>query len=281
VLPLAIFITQFPVVLSSVQYRLIVKFTALALLLLPFSTAVAQDMKTIEQNLLQVFQRIKYWNSYSDLDSTINRYDSLEAANTRFQRALTQSTTQFPATLQYGFRQLQDSGMVIATSPDRKLRVYSWNSHTGGSMVIYERVFQYLTPTGVRSTDQTGSDEHDGVEWIWKIAPFHTRNHTYYLAFSRAITCGACRSEAVKAYSIATRNLQGPLPLFMSDGVKNAVLSVDFRDFGRTAPLKSGHAIVYDSVHHSFRVPSTDEMDGTLSAPYHIYRWTGNYFAKQ
>ena len=277
----AILITGLPVVLSSNQYRHFVKFAALALLLLPYSTAVAQDMKTIEQNLLHVFQRIQYWDSYSGQDSTINRYDSLEAANTRFQQALTQSTTQFPGTLQYGFRQLQDSGMVIATSPDRKLRAYSWNSHTGGSMVIYERVFQYLTPTGVRSTDQTGSEDHDGVEWIWKITPFHNRNDTYYLAFSRAITCGACRSEAVKVYSIATRNLQGPLPLFKSDGVKNAALSVDFRDFGRTALLKSGHAIVYDSVHHSFQVRSTDEMEGTLSDPYHIYRWTGNYFAKQ
>ena len=251
------------------------------LLLVPFNIALAQDMKTVEQGLREAFHRIDFWYTYSGDDSTINRYDSLVAANNQFQEVLTQLTTKFPATLQYEFPRLKDSGLIIVTSPDRKLRIYSWNSHTGGSMQIYERVFQYRTPGGVYSTDQTGTDEHDAVEWIWKIASFHSGNHTYYLAFSRAITCGVCRGEGVKVYSFGDRSLKGPLSLFKSDGLERTNLSVEFRDFGRTRLSTSYHAIVYNSLRHTFQVPATDEINGTLTDQYTAYKWSGSYFAKQ
>lgn len=238
-------------------------------------------MKSVEQRLLPVFQRIAYWNSYSGDDSTINRYDSLEAANNTFQQVLTQVTAKYPASLHYSFASLRDSGLIAATSPDGKLRIYSWNSHTGGSMQIFKRVFQYQGPPGVRSTDQAGSSEQDGVEWSWKIMLFRTGRRSYYLAFNRAITCGVCRGEAVKVYSIGDKGLEGPLSLFRSDGLENSGLSIEFRDFGSKSLSRSGHAITYDSLLHTFKVPIIDEMNGTLSDHYITYAWEDGHFVKQ
>ena len=161
------------------------------------------------------------------------------------------------------------------------IRIYSWNTHTGGSMQIYGRVFQYQTSIGVRSIDESGSAKDDAIEWIWKITPFRTSSHTYYLAFNRAITCGSCRVEGVKVYSISDRDLKGPLSLFKSDRIATAELGVEFRDFGRAAFSMSGHAIVYDSVRHIFKVPKLDEMNDTLSNQYTTYAWTGAYFLRQ
>lgn len=257
------------------------KYVVFSLLLLPLNTAFAQDMKTVEQGLREAFHRIDFWNAYSGDDSTINRYDSLVAANTQFQQLLMQLTAKFPATLQYDFPRLKDSGLIIVTSRDQKLRTYSWNSYTGGSMRIYERVFQYRSSSGVFATDQTGTDEHDDVAWIWKIVPFHAGTHTYYLFFDRAITCGVCRGEGVKVYSIGSRKIEGPLSLFKSDGQEDADLSVEFREFGRTNRSTSGHAILYDSLRHTFQVPSTDDINGTLTDRYTTYKWTGSYFVKQ
>ena len=95
------------------------KIVASTLLLLASQSAFAQDMKTVEQRLLPVFQRIEFWTDpILGKIVTINRTDSLEAVNNKFQQELTQVTTKYPASLQYSFPFLRDSGLIITTSPD-------------------------------------------------------------------------------------------------------------------------------------------------------------------
>jgi len=77
----------------------------------------SQTPADVERQLLGPFQRMHYWGShYSFEDSTINRVDSLEKADTIFQEKFTKALNWCPATLHYPFPMLRDSGVVITTS---------------------------------------------------------------------------------------------------------------------------------------------------------------------
>ena len=252
----------------------------LVLLVLSGLVVSSQTPAEVEQRLLAPWGRMHYWGShFSFADSTIDREDSLEKADSVLHQAFAEAINSCPACLAYNFPVLRDSGLVITTSADGKFRVYAWDNEAGGSMRYFDHVLQYHSAGGVKATMLGGSSMDYEIGWYELIQPFKTPTATYYLAFSRAIHCGVCRLETVRAFRIGSNGLVGPIKLFMKAGQLDDDIHLEFRDFDhrRTAnPML--HGLKYDSVHQTISVPSLDELEGEPTAPYTTYRWNGRYF---
>lgn len=252
----------------------------LAILLLSGIAVRGQTPAEIEHQLLVPWGRMHYWGShFSFEDSTIDRVDSLEKADTAFHKEFAKAINSCPVCLAYNFPALRDSGLVITTSTDGKFRIYAWDNESGGSMRYFDHVLQFQSPRGIKATTLGGSSEDEEIGWYELIHPFKTATATYYLAFSRAIVFGVGRVETVRAFRIGNNALIGPIKLFQKGSQLKDNISLEFRDFDHRRTQKPMlHALKYDSTQQTIRVPSLDEMNGSPSPPYTTYHWTGSYF---
>ena len=252
----------------------------LAILLLSGIAVWGQTPADIERQLLVPWGRMHYWGTHFSFDdSTIDRVDSLEKADTLFHREFATAINGCPACLAYDFPVLRDSGLVITTSADGKFRIYAWDNEAGGSMRYFDHVLQYRSAGGTKATMLDGSSMDAEGGWFELIHPFKAASVTYYLAFSRAIHCGVCRVETVRAFRIGSNGLIGPIKLFKKGTRLEDDIHLEFRDFDhRRTPKPMLHALKYDSNQQTIKVPSLDEMEGAPTPPYTTYRWTGSYF---
>jgi hypothetical protein len=252
----------------------------LAILLLSGNSICAQTPAEIEQRLLIPWGRVHFWGShFSFEDSTIDRVDSLEKADTALHQEFAKAINSCPASLAYDFPVLRDSGLVITNSADGKFRIYAWDNESGGSMRYYDHVLQYRSAKAITATILGGSSMDEEIGWYELIHPFKTANATYYLAFSRAIVFGVGRVETVRAFRIGNNALIGPIKLFVKGSQVTDNISLEFRDFDhRRTSQPMLHALKYDSIHQTISIPSLDGMEGAPTAPYTTYRWNGRYF---
>jgi len=253
-----------------------------AVLFLLSITSYGQDMSVIEGNLLAKFQRISYWRSFSSDDDKIDKIDSLEKANLAFQKALLHVTDQEPASLGYAFQRLQDSGVTIATSADRRFRIYSWDTEEGGTMHIFSSVYQYQTEQGIHSkTFQDSSIEADPGNWSTPIYSLHIPSKTYYLVINHAIFSHRDIYQGIQAFSIGKRSLNDSVRLFKTKtGLKNGI-SFEFNFFSvEKHPERPVQLISFDSVAKEVRIPIVLE-NGIVTSKYLVYRWTGSCFERK
>lgn len=124
------------------------KFLTLSCLFI-LSITNGQNIKLIDKNLTTEFNKINYW--YNRTNENIDAYDSLEAANTMFEKLLLKFTNLNSKTISYNFKNLIDSGLIITTSEDGLFRIYTWNTRTGGTMRFYKTIFQYRNTNGTFS----------------------------------------------------------------------------------------------------------------------------------
>lgn len=146
-------------------------------------------------------------------------------------------------------------------------------------MRYYDHVLQYRSAMGIKTTILGGSalDEEGG--WFELIHSFKAGSATYYLAFSRAIHCGVCRVETARAFRIGSKSLIGPIKLFQKGSQLKDDIQLEFREFDRRySPKPNLHGLKYDSTRQTISVPSLDDLEGTPTAPYTLYRWNGKYF---
>lgn len=248
-------------------------------LLLSVSFARSQGMTDVEKQLIVDYRQIDYWRSHIDLPDTIDWVDSLGHADTTFHEQLTKILNKYPESLDYDFPALRDSGFVITTSNDGCFRIYAWDNESGGSMRYFDHVLQYKTNSGTRATSLTGTAEDQEIGWYLMISPFRTKKSTYYLAFSRSQISGSGRVETVSSFKIDKDSLLGPIKLFKKGNQRQDNVGLEFMSFSfPRVPALTLQTLVYDTVHHTIKVPQLDDLFGNPTGHYTLYRWTGKYF---
>jgi hypothetical protein len=252
----------------------------LVLLVLSGLGATGQTPAEIEQQLLGPWERVHYWGShFSFADSTIDRTDSLDKADSVLHETFAQAINSCPACLTYDFPFLRDSGLVITSSADGKFRAYVWDNEAGGSMRYFDHVFQYQVGNKIKATMLKGTSEDNEIGWFVLICPFRAATATYYLTFSRSAISGSGRVETATAFRIGKDSLIGPIKLFRKDGRPEDQVGIEFMDFRfRITKGQKLHALVYDGVHQTIKIPHLDEIYGNPTGQYTPYRWNGRYF---
>lgn len=131
------------------KYYILLLFVALKLPLF------GQDLKTLQEKLNHLSdQRLKWSRSQTE-----KSYDSLEKYNQELEDLILNFSSKNPKTLSYKFDDSR-AGLNIVTSADGLFRIYTWNTFEGGTMQVYNNLYQYKVGGkvyAVLGTEQAGT----------------------------------------------------------------------------------------------------------------------------
>jgi hypothetical protein len=235
--------------------------------------SLAQRPATIEQNLTKGFARINYWmeneSSFKD--------DSLQKANDNFQKMLLTYTSKYPETLSQKFKGIQ--GLNIVTSEDGLLRIYSWDTGTGGTMRFFKEVVQYKTGDVTRSLTLTDVKREGEAGYTYQaIYSLTVPGKKYYLVNYKGIYSSKDIGEGVRVFSIDNNLLNTKVKLIKTQsGMHN---SIDYSyDFFSVVDWKVRPSIQYNAGNKEIKIPLVT-ADQKVTKKFITYKFTGKYFEK-
>jgi hypothetical protein len=185
-----------------------------------FAVAVAaQTPQKSEQELLGKLASLEKVSSYS------GNYDenSTTKAQEDFKNSLLKALEN-PETLKYSFAKLGEQ-MYVATSPDGKFRIYSWDTQDGGTMHNFDAVYQYQSDAGkVFVKKREGGEEGDAGSFIGKIYEVLTKSGKVYLTVSSGIFSTQDSGQSVNAMKITGNSLDENVKIFQTrEGLTNSI----------------------------------------------------------
>ena len=246
------------------------------------ASASAQSNAQIEKEILG---HLKNLEKFSERSGTSD-IDALDKENRILEKELLRYG-QKASILKYDFPALADT-MTIATSKDRKLRIYSWDGETGGTGRYSHNVFQYLDKAGRSHTWSSGPRREGEVctGWYHQIFQTDTPTGRIYLANSTANCSNALASQSLSIFRIDGSKLNSNLRLIKTkSGLKNSVLfEYDFFSVV-DHPERPINLFFFDDAKKSFRFPVVLEdpkflNGGRVTDKFITYRFNGKYFVK-
>jgi len=152
-------------------------------LILAFSTSVpAQSNRAIERELVGHMKNIERFSR----GGTKQDYDRQDKEERALKRKLLRYSRR-PSILNYDFPELGRL-MKILTSDDRRLRLYSWDSPSGGTMSFTETVLQYQGSDGVlrASSEEIGGESGGMGRYPLEIRSLMTKTGPVYVVITTA-----------------------------------------------------------------------------------------------
>lgn len=243
-------------------------------------TAIGQNEKLIEQNLLRQLKKIAFWR---DSNKVSDVYDSLEKANDVFEQSLLRYTSHYPTTIGYTFKNLQKEGLTISISEDSLFKIYSWDTWTGGTMHFFENVFQYKAGEKVFSKvvkEPIYEQNKFSGNWYYQIFTVKASDKTYYLGCYDKTYSNKDSYQGVRAFAISNNLLNDSVKLIKTNtGIKNE-LGFDFDFFSvvdrSERPIK---LITYDPKTQTFKIPVVTS-DGKVTKKFIVYQLVRKYFVR-
>jgi|ERR1043166_1907769 hypothetical protein len=257
------------------------KFIVLGVVFLLLSTTLfSQTPAKAESEMLEALGRIGKFGSY------LGNYDEEKSTKANDDlRSLLVREGKHQNTLKYPFAKLKKE-MDVVTSRDGKLRIYSWDMSTGGTMHDFDCVFQFQGQSGRVNTwacsSNRGDDVGGGSEYL-HVFDVSSKTGIIYLANSRFIGDGQDHGQAIEAYRITGDELEKkPKVIKTNSGLTNLV-SFAYSPF-TIEKGDEGTLVSFDTRTTSFRFPVViDEVGsggGRVTNRYITYRFNGKYFEK-
>jgi len=246
-------------------------------LILAFSlSAVAQTPSAIEHELLGYLDAASKSGSYS------GEYD--EAKNTKANDAIRETLERAGKrldVLHFAFPKLKEY-MSVATSRDAKLRIYSWDLETGGTMHDFESVFQFQGASGSVQTWSATDDPESAGGYYTEIFQLDTKSGPIYLANSNFIAQSNIHGQSIEAMRITGDKLDAKAKIIRTaSGLTN---SVDFAYDPFSLKDRPEELVSFDAAKQqfSFGVVIEDKLyeNGRVTDRFITYRFNGQYFVK-
>ncbi len=241
--------------------------------------ARGQSNSLVENRILGHLKNLEKWSAYGGSSD----YDKLEAENAALKKQIMGFAGK-SGTLSYGFPKLQGK-MFIATSADRKLRVYSWDRETGGTMHDFESVYQYRGRSGKVHTWTASRDDESAGTFCTQVFGFPSANGTIYLTASTFIGSTSLSGQSIDVVRIDGDKLNTTGKLIRtSEGLTNSIsFSYDFFSVV-DHPERPIKLVFFDAGKKEFRFPVVIEDDktpqGRVTKKFITYRFNGKYFVK-
>ena len=248
---------------------------AISILLIALGLATAQSPAAVEREILDHLKDIAVSGTYT------GEYD--EAKNDKANESLKQTLIRNGKRLdilRYAFPKLKDE-MFVSTSPDGKLRIYSWDLQTGGTMHDYASIFQYQGKSGsIYAKPEDGDDERAGA-FATQIFELSSKVSPIYIANSTFIAQSNIHGQSIYVIRINGDKLERPKLIRTQSGLQN---SIDFSYEPFSVKDRSGRLVFFDAAKQAFRFPIViEDKDfgiGRVTSRFIMYRFDGRYFVK-
>jgi len=236
----------------------------------------AQTPKSIKDDLSKLSNKIDYWSDKARDETTEDTSfsDSLEDANDKYGKKLQFYTSTYPFTLNQNFNSLGG----VSSSSDNLFRIYTWDTYTGGTMHLFDNVFQYKSQMNVKSflqkQDTTGN-ANDYIYCYSKIYTLKAKDITYYLASYIGVFSNKDIGQGIQVFSIKNGKLNANTKVIKTGSGFHSRLYYEYEITDNT----NNTDIQYDSSKKTISLPII-VGEGIVTNKRITYKFTGKYFEK-
>ena len=227
------------------------------------------DLSAEENKLLKIHNDIS--NAMGNM-----RNDSLLALSSQqFTDSLTYLIKNNNSTLNYPFEKLQkENALKMATSADKKLRVYSWDNNSGGTMRFFNQIYQFDANGNITVNASLASN--DSQAYFSKIYTVQNKNNeSIYLVISNSILSNKYSVQHINAYKIGAENLQSAA-VFKTKTNTLDKISVEYDFFSVVdRPERPVELITFEN--NTLKIALIDDKQNVTSKNL-IYEWNGDVF---
>lgn len=248
----------------------------LTMLLFSLVSFSQKSCRPIEADLKKQFQKIYYWDEHHQMDDTIDTYDSMQKANDYILNIIAKHGYNNPGFLNYSFSSLSEY-LDVLTSKDKSLRIYSWDTYTGGTMHIFYAVAQYLgDDKKVYTQPLNDTSDSDPGLWYSEIYSFNDKGRKYYFCIGNGKYSTMDLGQEVVVYTIKG-NLLVQAPIIKTQkGLTNSIhLAYDLSSLDGI----TDHSIVFDESTTELKIPIVDAK-GRMLKKNIIYKFNGKHFER-
>ncbi len=227
------------------------------------------DLTTEENKLLKIH------NDISNAMGNMRNDSLLSVSSKQFTDSLTYLIKNNNSTLNYPFEKLQkENALQIATSEDKKLRVYSWDNNSGGSMRFFNQIYQFDANGNIMVNESLASN--DSQAYFSKIYTVQNKNNeSIYLVISNSILSSKHSVQHINAYKIGTENLQNAA-VFKTKKETLSSISVEF-DFFSVVDRPERPVELITLENNILKISLVDDKQNVTSKNL-IYEWNGDVF---
>lgn len=257
-----------------------IKIFILILFVLSFS-AFGQTPEEIEKELVQHLKNISDWTLINDRTGE-DVSEKLTREHEIFKAKLLKNTKR-NSTLNFKFNDLAKH-MHIATSADGKLRVYSWDTLTGGTMHLFDDVFQFVGKDGKVYSKSYDLDEGAPKSFVYDIFTLETKKGTVYLTCSTFILSTPLSYQSIGIFKIGGKSLNETKLFKTRSGITSSIgFQYDFFSVykRKERPIKLFH---YDKSTKTIKFPVVIENEknpyGRVTKKLIVYKFNGRHFVK-
>jgi hypothetical protein len=250
----------------------------LVLFMGPFAV-FAQGPASVEKDLLASLKLIDQFGTYGGNFQE----ERLDVANDALKSVLLKQGKRFDI-LKYGFPNLKKE-MRVVTSPDGRLRIYTWDTQTGGTMHFYDCVIQYqgLLSNNVFARHCTSDGLEDPGAFYSQIAQADIPLGRVYLANSTFIGDGMDHGQSIELFGISGDALGNPKFIRTTKGLTNTI-SFAYSPFTIKEGVYEDALVTFAQDGRSFSFPvvveDKDSGTGRITNRFITYRFNGKYFVK-
>ena len=138
-----------------------------------FGILSAQNLKNSEEKLIDTYQKL------SDLKEENQSGDLFYKKSQEFSGLFKKIIRNNPASLSYSFQYLVDKKVAfVSTSEDGNVRVYNWDTQTGGTMKNFDQIIQFRSAGKVYTI--FSEKIPDSAEFCSKIYSMKIKGKVYY-----------------------------------------------------------------------------------------------------
>lgn len=233
--------------------------------------ALAQSCEQTDAELAHHYRQMQQYGSYA-----ANNEADFEQAYKAFSGSL-KHTTQIPIGT-CRFPLAQEAGVNIIHSPDNKIRAFSWDMQTGGTMHEYDNLVQFKDANG--KIGQV-SLSLDSIEHITQdTLPPHG---TAYLFYDHGIAFGRLHAKSASWWRISGSRF-AEVKLFLTQQPTH-IISYEYEPHSHTKLPENFRHFVYDNKKHTLSFPvvrNTPEYEfGELTKRRIVYRYQNGHFVRQ
>ena len=227
-------------------------------------------LKEMEQDLLRTSGKLF---SFYGTDE-----DSLAEQSEVFATKLIKYVTANPSTLEYSFKALKDTNACwIATSADGLFRIYSWDTWTGGTMHVFDKLYQWKAGGKVHSLHIKPGEQSAG-SFYGEMFTVTEKNKTWYFAVGNSIFSNKDARQSIQTFTIENGLINDSVKMFKTKKEFLNEINVDFDFFSVVDhPERPVRLIKYDPVKRIIYIPVVGD-NGKVSNRFILYQFNGKYF---
>jgi hypothetical protein len=225
----------------------------------------AQSQAEAEQQMKYYLERIQYWRyQYAPGDSGVSLDARPKDSVIVMSKMLANYIAEHPTTMRMSFKTLDDDGLKIISSADKKLRIYTWDMETGHEEHEYSGVYQFETAKGIKA--HVWESNNGIVSDIFIV----NGDKKYYLTVISAILSAKDAMKAVDEYVIEGDELTSAT-IIPTPGIK---YTYDYSANFDYKKMKEDYVIKFDK--QRLYVPTPDH-EGKLNG-WNVYKFNGEKF---